>query len=127
MGAEESFPAWLRRQLLRRDWKSAELSRRSGVSSATVSRWVNGLEVPSPESCIRIAEVLNVDSDDVLGLAGHRIPTRPVAPDDPATRLSRLLKRVRWNGDRAKTIEAILETYLETDRESPRNRFLPAA
>lgn len=127
MCAHEPFPVWLRRQIARRDWKSAELARRAGVSSAMVSRWINGIDVPSPESCIRIAEVMNIDPDDVLGIAGHRIPDRPVPPDDPISEIARMMRRMKQSPDRLRTIQAIIETYLETDRESHNNVLVHAA
>lgn len=92
-----------------------------------VSRWINGIDVPSPESCIRIAEVMNIDPDDVLGIAGHRIPDRPVPPDDPISEIARMMRRMKQSPDRLRTIQAIIETYLETDRESHNNVLVHAA
>jgi transcriptional regulator with XRE-family HTH domain len=125
--AHESFPAWLRHQLDRREWKPAELARRAGVSSAMISRWINGIDVPSPESCIRIAEVLNVDPDDVLGIAGHRIPDRPLPPDDPISEIYRMMRRMKRTPDRVMTLRRIVEAYLETDGASQESRLLQVA
>jgi transcriptional regulator with XRE-family HTH domain len=113
----QGIPGWIRRQLARREWTAADLSRRTGVGTGRISEWMSGQRRPNPTSCIALAEAFGVDADDVLAIAGHRIPVEPVDPDDPRRRIDSLLRRVRLTPDRARTIEAILQTYLETDRE----------
>jgi transcriptional regulator with XRE-family HTH domain len=119
--------AWLRRQILRREWSAAELARRTGVSPTSVSRWLNGREIPSSDNARRIADAFYIDRDDVLARAGHRDPDDPFSPDDPISRLCRKLRQIRQSPDRLMTIDAILDTYLSTDRESQNNLLAPAA
>lgn len=114
----ETFGAWLRRELARLEWKYPELAQRTGVSTASISRWINGVEVPSSENSIRIAEAFFVDPDDVLALAGHRIADKPFPPDDPITEIYRMMRRMRQTPDRVAGIRAIVEMFLQTDREA---------
>lgn len=53
------------------------------VSTGTISRWVRGDRVPTPESCDLLADVLGVDLDGILALAGHRPLDTMYRPDDP--------------------------------------------
>lgn len=50
----------------------AELSSLSGVIAATISRYLNGLRVPTVDNIIRLADALNVSVDYLLGL--HDVP-----------------------------------------------------
>jgi transcriptional regulator with XRE-family HTH domain len=55
------------------------LSRETGISASTISRWCEGKQVPSPESCRILAEYLSVSTEHVLALAGH---LRPLHKED---------------------------------------------
>jgi len=57
------------------------VSKDAGVQPSTISHWVNGRRLPSPESCHILAEVLALDVDTLLHLSGHR--PREVADLDP--------------------------------------------
>lgn len=127
VATEESLASWLRRQLGRREWKYGDLAERAGVSTASISRWVNGKELPSSENAIKLAEALDADPDDVLALAGHRDPDRPVPPDDPIRELYRMMQRMKKNPDRIETLRAIVERYLENDRASREGLLSQAA
>jgi transcriptional regulator with XRE-family HTH domain len=50
----------------------AELSSISGVTTATISRYLNGLRVPTVDNIIQLADALNVSVDYLLGL--HDVP-----------------------------------------------------
>ena len=56
------------------------LARESGVIAATLSRWREGKQVPSPNSCKLLAEYLSVPVEHVLAMAGH---LRPLHKEDP--------------------------------------------
>lgn len=116
MNSGEDFGHWLQRQLDRRGWRQAELARRIPISSGAVSHWIRNERIPDPESCDRIADVLGVDVDLVLTLAGHRPATEPIDPDDPVTELVSMIRRVQWNTDRLAGVRSILRGYLEMDR-----------
>lgn len=123
----ENFGAWLRHQMRRREWHQAEMARQSGLSSAVISRWLTGVNVPSPSNCLKLAETLFVSSDDVLAIAGHRIPDRPIADDDPISELTRMMKQMDPKPDRVNTLRAILQMYLETDHEPQDSLLVHAA
>jgi transcriptional regulator with XRE-family HTH domain len=113
--AGEDIGAWIRRQLTRRDWKAADLSRRMGVSPGRISEWINSERRPSPASCVKLADAFGAELDDVLALAGHRIAAEPLQPDDPKTRVIALIRRVRLTPDRAAGLEATLQAWLALD------------
>lgn len=50
----------------------AELSALSGVTTAAISRYINGLREPSVSNVILLANALNVSVDYLLGL--HDVP-----------------------------------------------------
>ena len=93
------FAAWLRRQLARRDWTQADFARAAGLPTGTVSRWVRGERVPTPLHADLIADVLGVDLDIVLAVAGHR-PN--VDPDDPPeiADLIAMIRKTQMHPDR---------------------------
>ncbi len=51
-----------------KDLSGAELAVISGVSAATISRYLGGLRCPTVENLSRIAAALNTSSDYLLGL-----------------------------------------------------------
>lgn len=51
-----------------------QLSERSGISAAAISRYLNGLRMPSADSLVCFSKALSVSSDYLLGLS-----------DDPAS------------------------------------------
>jgi transcriptional regulator with XRE-family HTH domain len=115
LGADRDIGSWIRRQLLRRDWTAADLARRIDVSTGAISEWIAGKRRPSPASCLKLAEAFNVEPDDVLALAGHRLPTTPLRADDPRNRIIALIKRVHMTPSQAAGLEAMLTAWLETD------------
>lgn len=50
-----------------------DLAEGIGVAFPTFSRWWNGIHVPDPESCFRIAKFLGISAEDVLAAAGHPV------------------------------------------------------
>ena len=116
----ERFVEWLRGQLRRRGWNAAELARRLQVPSGTISRWMTGERQPSPRSCDLLADVLGVDLDLVLALAGHRPGPEVTAPDDQRAAIIALLERINLTADRAAGLQGTLSSWLELDREERR-------
>lgn len=71
------FRAWLERELAAREWKPIDLARRINPEApanvaSSISRWMLGKRQPDPVSCAMLSEILGVDLDMVLELAGHR-------------------------------------------------------
>lgn len=116
------FALWMNGQLRRRDWKPADLAKRLGMPSGTISRWLSGRRQPSTGSCDHIADVLGADPDTVLTLAGHRPTTEPLRPDDPRTRIISLVKRIDMQDWQVRGLEAMLREWLELEQENRRTR-----
>lgn len=109
------FATWFQRQLRLRDWTQADFVRRSGAARGTVSNWARGSRLPDPAGCDLIADVLGVDRDEVLAIAGHRTPDEELAPDDPRRDLFALMKRVKMTPERTGTIQTLLEKWRGDD------------
>jgi transcriptional regulator with XRE-family HTH domain len=117
----EDLSTWIRRQMDRRDWKAADLSRHMGVGSGRISEWLNRQRRPSPESCIKLADVFGADPDDVLALAGHREPLEPLDIDDPKRRIIALIRKAPMTPSQANGLEAMLRSWIETNGSEVRN------
>ena len=66
-----------------RGMRAAELSKRTGLSKARISQYVNGKFVPKSDAVLQIAEALRVSELWLLGKAPHMEPAeaeRPVIP-----------------------------------------------
>jgi transcriptional regulator with XRE-family HTH domain len=50
---------------------ASRLAAELGVSHATISRWLSGLDIPSPRSCQKLADFSGVPSEKILSMAGH--------------------------------------------------------
>ena len=117
----EDLSTWIRRQMDRRGWKAADLSRQMGVGSGRISEWLNRQRRPSPESCIKLADVFGADPDDVLALAGHREPLEPLDIDDPKRRIIALIRKAPMTPSQANGLEAMLRSWIETNGAAPRD------
>jgi transcriptional regulator with XRE-family HTH domain len=84
----------LRLQLKQLKPKSGQkyLAQAIGVSNRTVSAYINHRAVPTVPGLVRIAEVLGVSTDYLLGFTEEPNGLRPARDDDP---LSRELLSVR--------------------------------
>jgi transcriptional regulator with XRE-family HTH domain len=52
-----------------------------GISHATVSRWLSGIDIPNTRSCQRLADYSGVPVQKILATVGHisRVAEKPVA------------------------------------------------
>lgn len=82
-----------------RNLNGIELSALSGVTAATVSRYLNGLRNPTVENVVLLADALNVSVDYLLGL--HDVP-------DDKILISAYSKA---SGDDKRVIWTLLERY----------------
>ena len=78
---EVPLVSFLKEVMRRRKCLPKHLASASGVSHATVSRWLNGKDAPNISHCQRLAEYSGVSLEKVLSIAGH-IPT--IANKKPA-------------------------------------------
>ena len=72
------FIEWLMDQLNQREWTQADLVRRSGLTSAAVSRIVSGLRRPGTEACTAIANAIDLPPETVYRIAGLLPPESPL-------------------------------------------------
>jgi transcriptional regulator with XRE-family HTH domain len=70
MGNLVDFSEWLKSEMDKRGWNSADLSRRSGVYPAQISRILNKERGIGPESCLAFARALGVPPVEVFRRAG---------------------------------------------------------
>jgi len=109
-----TFGAWIDSQLIRRQMSQADLARRLETSNSTVSNWIRGGRVPTPESCDKIADVLGLSVDDVLMAAGHRPRGLDEWPEDvrevanimvklPEQHREEIVEFSRWRYERARS------------------------
>lgn len=74
---------WLEQHLERRQWSYAELGRRAGVNTSTVSRWASGEGYA--EATVRIALALGVSLEEAFRASGnYRLPNRGRNEDEVA-------------------------------------------
>lgn len=90
----DTFSAWLRRQLQRREWTESDLARRMSTTPSVVNRWARGERVPSPQSCESLADVLLIDVNEVLERAGHKPREIELPPGDPRRTIIALIRQL---------------------------------
>ncbi len=71
-----NFDNWLIKQLKERDWSQAELARRSSLTRATISNYVNG-RTPDKVALRKIARALKLPPELVFEKAGLLPPKTP--------------------------------------------------
>lgn len=57
-----------------RGFSLRRLARETQISASTLSRWRDGKQTPSPESCRLLADYLSLPAEHILALAGHLSP-----------------------------------------------------
>ncbi len=69
------FNKWLLDQLKEKDWTQADLSRASGLTSAAISKYING-RTPDEDAVRKIAKALKLPPEFVFEKAG-KLPSKP--------------------------------------------------
>jgi len=80
MTTQQDFGDWLQLELDNRGWNQAELARRSGNTTAQISRVMTGEQHPGPTVARKIARALHVPAEEVFRRAGL-LPTTPKQPE----------------------------------------------
>lgn len=78
MGSLQEFLQDLQRQ---RGISLRKMASETGISASTLSRWYEGKQTPSPQSCKMLAQYLLLPIEHVLALAGHLRPLHKTNPD----------------------------------------------
>jgi SOS-response transcriptional repressor LexA len=74
-----NFADWLRNELHKNHWDQAELSRVSGISTTTISRWLSGTHKPGRLTTIeKLATALRVSIDVVQAAIRGDVDTKPL-------------------------------------------------
>ena len=60
-----------------RQWSQQQLAQRMGVAQNTVSNWENGRRQPTPQQLLRMAELLDVSVEYLLGALEADGPLSP--------------------------------------------------
>ena len=68
---ESKYSIRLRNTLELLDIKQAELARRTGITEATISNYINAKKIPQLSVVEKIADVLNVSVDYLLGRSNN--------------------------------------------------------
>jgi transcriptional regulator with XRE-family HTH domain len=118
----QEFSTWFKRHLRTNDWTQADFARKTGIATGTISNWARGYRVPDPPSCDLIADILGIDRDKVLALAGHRPLDLELAPDDPRRDLKALIDRVAWDEERVDTVRGMLGRWYDHDQNKKRKK-----
>lgn len=75
-GADITLADWLQQQFDDNPrLNQTGLALQLGIGQSTVSHWLTGVSIPSPQNCQKLARFFNIPEDDVLIIAGHRSPT----------------------------------------------------
>ncbi|UCB42293.1 MAG: helix-turn-helix transcriptional regulator [Dehalococcoidales bacterium] len=80
---DDSFPfvTFLKELMHQRMLLPSQLAKEVGISHSTVSRWLQGKELPSTKSCRRLAEYSGVPLQKILSVSGH-VPEIVESPAD---------------------------------------------
>jgi transcriptional regulator with XRE-family HTH domain len=75
------FIAFLKELIQQRRFLPSQLAKEMGISHSTVSRWLQGKELPSTKSCRKLAEYSGIPLQKILSVSGH-IPEIEESPAD---------------------------------------------
>lgn len=73
---KKTIKALLEEIMERKGIRPEHLAKNLGVSSASVSRWISGKDIPSSASCYKLAEYAEISIEKILYMAGQ-IPYKP--------------------------------------------------
>lgn len=71
------------------------LAERIGVSRAAVARWELGEIEPKLTHLLKLSEILDVGTDELLGISKHRESNGNVLTDEAAKALEKFIKEIR--------------------------------
>lgn len=74
MENRDEFALWLRQEMARREWRPADLARKSGLSTGFLSKLLKGERRAGIDACRMIARALGMQDIEVLRHAGLAEP-----------------------------------------------------
>lgn len=95
MADAQDFGDYLKRAMDAAGLSIADLKRLTGISDSVISKWRNGLTIPSVENLRLVAPALGMTTRDLVVAAGHMTPdevglAEPPEPPKPPARLATL-------------------------------------
>lgn len=110
-----AFGDWLREELQQRDWRQADLARRSGLTRTTISRVITQQRTrPDDETLQAIARALGYPAEEVYRRANRLPPKRDASKRDVVLRLMELAADA--TDEDLEEVEYILRGKLERRR-----------
>lgn len=108
----EDFSTWLAQEMEEREWTSAVLARKSGLSPGSISNIIRRARRPGPGFAARVAIAFNLPPDEVFVKAGLLPPGDEL--DSVARRILYLLGGL--SDDDKETVLTITEAIYEKRR-----------
>lgn len=104
----------LKELLQEADMTQRELADKTGLTEATISRYVNGSREPRGKALARIATVLGVTTDYLLGASQARQETEEITSEEDYYLACKAIIRsgTKWEKQRLKTLIETLVTIL---------------
>ena len=98
----------------------SQLASDIGVSHATVSRWRSGKDIPSVESCRKLAEYAGIPAERALEIAGYL----PKTSDQPAGQWPefREYARIKYANELDEDLVILIEDLIERRRHARNDR-----
>ena len=118
MSTESDSPlvTFLREIMRQRRRLPSQLAADLGISHATVSRWLHGIDVPSTRSCRRISGLTGVPLQKILALSGH-VPAIAEAPPDTWPEFGEYARR-KYAAELSEDLIITIENLITQRRES---------
>lgn len=111
----EDISSFVQDLLRRRGVSLRRLAIDAGISPSTLSRWVSGKQVPSPQACRKFAQSLSIPAERVLALAGHLVPMQKA--DAGALPEFREYARQKYPAELDDDMVAMIEDLIERRRQ----------
>lgn len=117
MSTEPELPlvTFLKEVMRQRRRLPSQLAADIGISHATVSRWLHGLDVPSTRSCQKIAELTGVPLQRILSLSGH-VPAIAESPPDTWPEFGEYARK-KYGAELDEDLVATIESLISRRRD----------
>lgn len=123
--------AYIKEQMDARGWSQTDLSIKSGVPDATISRIINKGRRPNPVNIAKLAKAFESDVGELMILAGYPMG-QPASPEALESELLAQVRSLPWLADLtrdiaglspehqrvvARVVDALLESGEQSDLE----------
>jgi len=112
------FSDWLLKELNKKDWIQADLARASGLTTASISKYMGG-RIPDESALKKIARALKVPAEEAFRAAGILPPT--TLQDQWVRRVEHKLEQITDENDR-RTIEGLIDLLSPDKKAGARRR-----